>query len=79
MKSLSRRDFMKGLAGTAGVTALGMLGAGHVFAEEATAAAFTPGTYTATAVGMDRVTVSMTFDETSITDVVVDVSEETDI
>lgn len=69
---------MKGLAGTAGVTALGMLGAGHVFAEEATAAAFTPGTYTATTVGMGRVTVSMTFDETSITDVVVDVSEETD-
>ena len=74
MKSISRRKFLKGaLAGTAGV-ALTSLG-GVSFAEGS--AIYTPGTYTAQAQGIGTVTVSMTFDETSILDVVLDVSEET--
>ncbi len=40
-------------------------------------ATYTPGTYSATATGMGEVTVTMTFDETSITDVQIDVSNET--
>ncbi|MDO4615030.1 MAG: FAD-binding protein [Lachnospiraceae bacterium] len=40
-------------------------------------AIYTPGTYSATATGIGTVTVTMTFDETSITDVVLDVSGET--
>lgn len=77
MKELSRRNFMKGLAGVTGVAALGALSGMNVLAEE-NAISYTPGTYSATAIGMGKVTVSMTFDETSITDVQVDVSEETD-
>ena len=77
MKSISRRDFLKGaLAGTATVAAGSLLGA-NVLAESAGDAVYTPGTYSAQATGMGTVTVTMTFDETSITDVVLDVSEET--
>lgn len=39
---------------------------------------YTPGTYSATAQGMGPVTVTMTFDENSITDVALDLSSETD-
>lgn len=75
MKDISRRSFLKGaLAGTASVAAAGLLG-GISLAEEA--AIYTPGTYSAQAQGIGVVTVTMTFDETSITDVVLDVSEET--
>ena len=77
---ISRRDFLKGaLAGTATVAATGILG-GNVFAEATTEGAgplYTPGTYSAQEQGIGKVTVTMTFDETSITDVVLDVSEET--
>ena len=77
MKSISRRDFLKGaLAGTATVAAGSLLGTGAL-AESAGDAVYTPGTYSAQATGMGTVTVTMTFDETSITDVVLDVSEET--
>lgn len=38
---------------------------------------YIPGTYSATATGIGTVTVTMTFDDESITEVVVDVSEET--
>ena len=38
---------------------------------------YTPGTYSATATGMGTVTVTATFDENSLIDVVLDVSEET--
>ena len=70
---LSRRDFLRGAAATA-------VGAAFlrtpVKAEEA--GTYTPGTYTATAQGMESpVTVTMTFDETSILEVEVDVSGET--
>ena len=46
---------------------------------KATAAsgAYIPGTYSATAQGIGTVTVTMTFDAEKITDVVVDVSQET--
>ncbi|MCC8100783.1 MAG: FAD-dependent oxidoreductase [Clostridiales bacterium] len=80
---LSRRDFLKSAAaGAATLAASGML-SGLVHAEEAAStvegALYTPGTYTATAQGMEsEVTVTMTFDETSITDVVIDVSGETE-
>jgi succinate dehydrogenase/fumarate reductase flavoprotein subunit/uncharacterized protein with FMN-binding domain len=77
MKNISRRDFLKGaLAGTASVAAAGVFGAGTVaLAEEA--GVYTPGTYSAQADGIGKVTVTMTFDANSITDVVLDVSNET--
>ena len=74
-KNLSRRDFLKGaLAGTAAAALTSVSGI-SAFAEEK--GIYTPGTYSATAQGMGTVTVTMTFDANSITDVVVDVSEET--
>ncbi|MCD7819785.1 MAG: FMN-binding protein, partial [Lachnospiraceae bacterium] len=74
---LSRRDFLKGTAaGALGAAAAGILGGGmSVLAEES--GTYTPGTYSATAQGIGTVTVTMTFDAESITDVQVDVSEET--
>jgi uncharacterized protein with FMN-binding domain len=93
-KSISRRDFLKGVAASAvsaavlGVTACAESGT----AETATGAAgtasagttgsasgglYTPGTYSASARGMGDVTVTMTFDSDSITDVSIDVSNET--
>ena len=79
-KLISRRDFLKGTAaGAFGFAAASVLGTGTMataFAEEA--AVYTPGTYSAKAQGLEsEVTVTMTFDETSITDVVIDVSGET--
>ena len=72
--SISRREFLKGTAaGALGVAAMGMFGLSAGAAEES----YIPGTYSATAKGMDQVTVTMTFSETAITDVVVDVSKET--
>ena len=73
---LSRRSFLKGAAATAAGSAL--LGI-RAFAEEKPAGGYVPGTYTATAQGMEStVTVTMTFDESSITDVLIDVSGETE-
>ena len=75
MKAISRREFLKGaLAGSATIAATSALGL-NVLAEEE--AIYTPGTYSAQATGMGTVTVTMTFDEKSITDVILDVSEET--
>jgi len=73
---LTRRDFLKGAAATAvGAAFMGL----RANAEEAVkAGSYTPGTYSATAMGMEsEVTVTMTFDASSITDVTVDVSGET--
>lgn len=75
MEKLSRRDFLK-------VSAVGAASAaaGALFHAPANAAAkvYTPGTYTASAQGMESaVKVTMTFDDTSILDVVVDTSGET--
>ena len=71
----SRRDFLKGAAASAATVAAAGLVGGIAMAEGE--AIYTPGTYSATATGMGEVTATMTFDETKITDVVVDVSNET--
>ena len=73
---LSRRAFLKGsAAGALGLAASGLFG-GVAVAEAA--GTYKPGTYSATAQGMGTVTVTMTFDAEAITDVVVDVSGETE-
>ena len=80
-KLISRRDFLKGTAAGAASIAASSLLAGVIHAEEAggAAAVYTPGTYTAAAAGIESdVTVTMTFDETSILEVVVDTSGETE-
>ena len=46
-------------------------------AADAAQGTYKPGTYTATAAGIGNVTVTLTFDENSITDAVLDTSEET--
>ncbi len=90
---ISRRTFIKGLAaGAASVATLGVLQgveysvkskAEEKAAAEAAEAAgpagsFTPGTYSASARGINGdVTVTMTFNETNITDVQIDASGET--
>ncbi|MBR2258303.1 MAG: FAD-dependent oxidoreductase [Blautia sp.] len=78
-KNITRLDFLKGTAaGAATIAAASFLGAGSVLAEEK-AGTYIPGTYTAAAQGLQsEVTVTMTFDETSILDAVVDVSGETE-
>ena len=79
-KMISRKDFLKGTAaGALSIAAAGLLGSGTVVFAEEEKGKYTPGTYTATAQGLEsEVTVTMTFDETSITDVVIDVSGETE-
>ena len=77
MNTLSRRDFLKGSVAGAAALGLASLGFGKsvAFADDAK---YTPGTYTASAKGIGSdVVVTMTFDETRITDVKVDVSGET--
>ena len=75
-KDLTRRSFLKGAAATAISTAL--LGLSAQAEETEASGIYTPGTYTAKAQGMEsEVTVTMTFDETSITDIEIDVSGET--
>jgi fumarate reductase flavoprotein subunit len=53
------------------------VGLGAVNAKASADGVYTPGTYSATATGMGTVTVTATFDENSLVDVVLDVSEET--
>jgi len=77
MSNLSRRDFLKGsLAGAASLAMAGV-GLGAVNAKASADGLYTPGTYSATATGMGTVTVTATFDENSLVDVVLDVAEET--
>ncbi len=85
-KELSRRDFLKGAAGAAGVAAIGMLaGCGSKDPDptptptpDAPKGIYTPGTYTSKAQGaVSTVLVTMTFSADAITDVVLDVSGET--
>ena len=74
-ENISRRNILKG--SLAGAATLAMAGVGlgtTAFAEEGI---YTPGTYTATAEGMETVTVTATFDANSITDIELDVSGET--
>ena len=73
-KLLSRRSFLKGAAAAAFSTAF----VGLANAPKASAASYVPGTYTATANGINGpVTVTATFDEAGIVDVLLDVSGET--
>ena len=74
---VSRRDFLKVSAiGAAGMAVSSVLG-GSASAGDAKKL-YTPGTYSASAQGLEStVKVTMTFDETSIVDVVVDSSGET--
>ncbi len=78
-KGISRRDFLKGTAaGAAAVAAGSLLGGFTALASEGDAV-YTPGTYEASAKGIESIVkVTMTFDETSITDVVIDASGETE-
>ena len=76
-REFTRRDFLKcALAGTAAV-ALGSAAGISVLAEDSEAL-YTPGTYSAKAKGIaSDVEVTMTFSESAITDVKIDVSGET--
>jgi uncharacterized protein with FMN-binding domain len=93
-KSISRRQFLKGVAASTvsmavlGVaacadskssdTAVGTTGAVSGGATGSTSGGtYNPGTYSATARGIGDVTVEMTFDSDSITNVSIDVSNET--
>ena len=77
-REISRRNFLKGTAAGALSLAVGTVLPSTVktkaFAEDVS---YVPGTYTATATGMGTVKVDVTFDEKSITDIVLDVSGET--
>ena len=83
MNKISRKGFLKVAAAAAmsGVTA-GALAACNSVASSSTAASgealYTPGTYTGTATGIGELKVTMTFNETAITDVVIDASNETE-
>ena len=79
-RMITRKDFLKGTAaGMLSIAAASVFGSGAVISAAEEEKKYTPGTYTATAQGMEsEVTVTMTFDETSITDVVIDVSGETE-
>ena len=76
---ISRRQFLGAAAATAAVAGVaGASGKKVAFADEAASGTYTAGTYTATATGIGEVTVTVTFDETSITEVVLDVSNKTE-
>lgn len=77
---LSRRSFLKGAAAFGVTTAGTMLGLGaSVKTAKAEGAVFTPGTYTASAPGMESdVTVTITVDETSILEAIVNADGETE-
>ena len=76
-KLVTRRDFLKASAvGALGAAATAALGVGSL--TEESKKVYTPGTYSASEQGLESmVTVTMTFDETSIVDVVVDANKET--
>jgi len=76
-KVFSRRDFLRvATAGLVGTGTLGILSGCSSDANTSTGT-YKPGTYTASAQGMGEVKVTMTFDENSILDVQLDLSNET--
>ena len=81
MKKISRKSFLKLASASvmSGITA-GALAACNAASGSASsvAAKYTPGTYTATAKGMGDITMTATFSETAITDIKLDLSNETD-
>ena len=81
MNKISRKGFLKIAAAAAmsGVTA-GALSACNSSSSSVAASGasvYTAGTYTATAKGMNDITVTMTFSDTAITEVKVDTANET--
>ena len=80
MKKISRKGFLKVAAAAAmsGVTASALAACNAGSSSSTGEAIYTPGTYTGTATGIGEVKVTMTFSETSITDVVIDASNETE-
>lgn len=82
MKNVNRRSFLKAAAAAAmsGVTAGALTACKSTSkAESSSGAVYTPGTYTASVSGYaSDVTVTVTFDQTSITNVVVDAAGETE-
>ena len=77
MKELNRRNFIKGALSLGAISALSGLTGVQARAEGESV--YTPGTYTASAMGRDgQVTVHVTFDEKSIIEVSVDASAETE-
>ncbi len=82
--SMSRRSFLKGAAamglmGAGSMMGFGSLAFGESTTEGAEGAVFTPGTYTASAQGMEsEVTVTITVDETSILSASVNADGETE-
>lgn len=78
MEKISRKGFLQAMAAAVAAGALTGCGGAASSSQAASAEAlYTPGTYTATAAGMGEVKVTMTFTETSITEVLVDTSNET--
>ena len=77
MADISRRQFLKGSVASAASLTLAGLGLGALAGSAAAEGMYKPGTYSATAQGIGTVTVTATFDENSIVDVELDVSEET--
>ena len=77
--SISRRNFLKGIAASAAGLAIAGVMPKSSTPVKAESAIYTPGTYSASARGINsNVTVTMTFDETSILDVQIDCSGETE-
>ena len=78
-EKISRRNFLR--TATLGAAAAGLLaGCGNSTAASTAAGTYTAGTYSATATGINTttpVTVTMTFNADTITDVQIDVANET--
>ncbi len=74
---ISRKNFLKTAAGTVGAVALGSLGACTTAPASLGSGTYKPGTYSAKAKGIGEVNVTMTFDAEKITDVALDVAQET--
>lgn len=77
-EKISRRNFLR--TATLGAAAAGLLAGCGSASSSATAGTYTAGTYSATATGINTatpVTVTMTFSADAITDVQIDVANET--
>ena len=78
MKEMNRKEFLKlAVKGTAAAAVLSALPSTLTAYADEGEKLYIPGTYSAEAPGKEKVIVTMTFDETKITDVQVDVSAET--
>lgn len=78
MGDMNRRKFIKCAAlGTLGASTLGAMSSLGLTALAEEKGIYTPGTYSATANGVSKVTVTMTFDANAITAVTVDTAGET--